>query len=234
MAFMASKIRSATFKDNRLHSLKVLFFFVSITILITAGTAYYVLGSSARKALIAVAQTREMQHAKTGSAAISSFFQLYQNSFLVLAQDENLMSPNDATRQNELDQFIKIWRKTIVGEVILLDKNGYLKNASFPGPLEKVSLANRDYFQWAKTAKQGHFFIGEPLVAKAGVFKDQYILPVATPIIVNDHFEGVLTSSISITKLAENYILPLQISPKTRVYIINPKQVVLYTVDPQS
>lgn len=210
---------------------RIIFITIALTVLILSGGLYYVFGSSARNALIQLTHARTQSIARAGSAAISSYLDLYKNSVTLLAR--NIENKKTEEKQAVLDEFRQNWRDTI-GEMYLTDTKGKVIHAS-PLTPDALSLdfSDRRGFQWSKTAPSGALFIGEPIFFDRGVYKDKYVILMHTPVFQDGKYNGSLVSATAIADLAEKLVAPLRYSPETRVYIISSKATMLYSDNPK-
>lgn len=162
---------------------------------------------------------------KAEASNISSFFQVFGKSIAVLAQ-----SANDI---GDMDAFVEQWRDSgIVGGVILTDSQGKVElNSNISGTRDVgASVADRDYFSWAKTNPQeGRYFIGQPVISRMGPTKGQTIVPVASPVYKkNGVFNGVLVASVKVRPLTQNYLEIMKVADMTEVYLISKQGELLY------
>ncbi len=199
-----------------------LIFLISIAI-------YFLLGKQAKDTLVEQMLHREQLSARAGGKSIETFFEFFGKSMTSLAARVGVERDNKNTR-NILEEYIREWKDSPVGGVILTDKNGIVifnGNKNFV-PEIGVSLSDREYFPWAKTAKAGEVFISDPLISKLGYSKGKNIVVVVTPVKANDgSFEGILASSVILSDLKDQYLSPLKISDETRIYLIDYNGVVI-------
>lgn len=187
------------------------------------------------QSLIEQTQHREQVIATAGARSIESFLNLSANSMAILA---NQVRVNDASGETDqvLHEFVSRWSNTPLLEVILIDKSGSVVKIVNKDdmPLEgKISLADRDYVKRALSAKNGEVILGIPILARLGVYKGQYIVPIASPIYSNGSVEGVVSSAIVLSELTKNYLDPLRISGNTTIYLEDTNGLILSSYVPE-
>lgn len=163
---------------------------------------------------------------------ISSFFQAFSNSVALLAQRDSIKN-HSAKASGDMDVFVEQWRSSgVVGGVILVDSQGRVQlNANVLGTHDVgMSMADRDYFSWAKTNPQsGQYFVGQPVISRLGPTKGQTIVPVASPVYKNGVFNGVVVASVKIHPLTQNYLELMKVSDVTEIYLISKQGELLYS-----
>lgn len=161
--------------------------------------------------------------ARAEASNITSFFQAFGNSIAVLAQLRTVENPDANTLRN-MQAFVEQWRASgVIGGILLLDKNGEVTmNANVLGTkVTGVSLADRDYFLWAKDQKvEGDYFVGQSVISRTGASKGQVVTVVASPIFRNGEFAGALASSVELRPLTERFLGIMKVSDSTDVYLI--------------
>lgn len=192
-----------------------LFLFFVFFLLVFAVIFYVALGRGAAESLTNQVKDRQLILAKTGADILKSAIDLYGMSIVTLAE-----GPLD---QENLENFVANWDGRPVGGVIVIDRSGRVSaNASRNGiPDVGVDLWDRDYFVWAKTAKKGEYFISNPIVSRVGASKNKYVAIVATPLIAEAKFNGVVALSIILEEFTDAYLHSLKASPATRIYLVN-------------
>ncbi len=203
-------------------------------LILTVGLAvafYLVLGRGTKVLTTQQLLTRQQTIARAQAANTVSFFQVFGDSIAVLAQLSS-MERRDATTIQDMDVFIEQWHDSgLIGEVALTDRRGVVQfNSNILGTVDAgTSLADRDYFAWAKTAKEGQYFVGQLVVSRLGASKGQTIIPVASPVFRNGVFVGVVVVSVKLQPLAERFLDLMKISDLRDVYLVNERREVLYS-----
>lgn len=205
------------------------FWFLAVVSL--AVISYFVLGRQTATLFGQKFLNRQQVLARAGSINISSFFQEFGNSVSVLAQLKSITNPTSSVWESDI--FVKEWSDSgFIGGVALADRNGVVRlNSNILGTRNVgFSLADRDYFLWAKNeAKEGEYFIGSPVISRGQATEGQVIVPVASPVYQNGVFQGVVVTSPRLKDLAEHFLNLMKVSDSTRVYLINKEGNVLYT-----
>ena len=200
-----------------------LVFLVVVFIILFTGI-YYLLDFKAQKSLVEQTLHREQVIARAGASSIESFLKLLGNSVSSLATRSSVVDTGETT-VDTLQIFADRWQGTPVAGVILTDKQGTIvASANNRGVAVQpgTSVADRDYFAWAKKALSGEVFISNPMISKYGSSYGKYIVVLATPV-GDQGFNGVLAASVIISDLVDAYLDPLKISPDTEVYVVNSK-----------
>lgn len=196
------------------------------------GAAFYVVLSLGAKSSITREQLRRQQTiARAEASNITSYFQVFGNAIAVFAQLESTKSRNVNVIKN-MDEFVEQWRDSgLVGGIVLTDKNGVVRfNSNVLGTRDVgASLADRDYFSWAKDrSKEGEYFVGQPVISRLGASKDQTIVVVASPVYQKGAFTGVIAASVKLQPLTQRYLGLLKVSDSTDVYLTTKRGDLLY------
>lgn len=205
------------------------FVLTGLFLLLVSVAAYFLLGKQASDSLVEQMLHREQLAARAGSSSVESFIDLFGKSIVDLAtrvEIEKFSKKTDIT----LNEYVKRWEGTPVAGVVLLDEKGVvLSNGNRNlAPEIGLSLADRDYFPWSKTAKKGDLFISEPLISRLGASKGKYIVVVAAPIVDEGGvFKGLVAASVILEELTDQYIGHLKISGDTRIYLIDNSGVII-------
>ncbi len=215
---------------RKLLTRKVVLGFVLAAVL---GAAFYLILSLGTKARITQELlNRKLTFARAEAANLVSFFEAFGNSLAVTAQSENIKSRNAKTL-SKMDTFVDQWRDSgLVGGIILTDRSGVVRfNANISGTRDTGrSLADRDYFAWAKSrAKVGEYFVGQPVVSRLGATKGEVIVPVAASVGQKSSFSGVLAAAIRLRPLADRYLEALRVSDSTRIFLVDQNGKILYS-----
>lgn len=169
--------------------------------------------------------------ARDGARMTERALSLFKVELLVLERKEEIKNQDIVGARKFLMEILTSIDIPIVHQMGLISKDGILLvvvNKEGNRENEGNSLADRDYFQWAKTAKEGEIFLSEPVIARSGSIKGEWAVALATPVIKKDgSFNGCLYVAVSLDDLAINYVDTLKISPETTAYVINKDAVVL-------
>lgn len=193
-----------------------------------ACTLYWLTLKSAQATLDDEFSHREQVVARVGSLSISGFINLLGKNVAFLAEDlsENTL-PGE--KENNVSNFMSHWKDTPVIAILLADKNGkVIVDANrFGSPEIGGSVTGKSFYSWAKTAKQGEFFVSPPITGTVGYARGKYIITVASPVMIDGKFNGVISTAVSLSGLTNNYINPLKFSENTRVYLADDEGVIL-------
>ena len=161
--------------------------------------------------------------ARSQASGLTSYFNVRGNSLAALARSGTTA---------DMEIFVEQWaKKGITVGVILTDENGVVRfNVNVLGTSDAGgSVADRDYFRWAKTSgKEGAFFVGQPVISRLGASKGKVIVPVASPVYRTGEFRGVVVAAVELTPLTKRYLELMKISDSTEVYLLNQEGDLLY------
>lgn len=175
---------------------------------------------------------RQAVIARADAGNIESFFQAIGNSIALRAQMRS-MERADSTVAEDLDAFVDQWRDSgLVAGIVLTDSRGVVTfNSNVSGTADVgESLADRDYFAWAKNQKkEGEYFVGAPVVSRLGVSRGQVIVPVASPVLAKDIFWGVVVAAVKLVPLAQRNLEFMKVSDQTSMYLVDQRGDSLYS-----
>src|SRR3989344_5607102 len=165
---------------------------------------------------------REQIVARATAQSLESFFVLAGNSLTLLSYRDAVVTPGEQT-QEVLNSFVEEWGNTPLVSIALTDSDGLVvSSANRNSEVGDVgaSLAERDYFKWAKDgAEKGQVFIGDLVMGKFGSVEGKPMVPVATAVFEEDEFKGVLIAPVLISELTRVYLEPLRISEDTSAHL---------------
>jgi C4-dicarboxylate-specific signal transduction histidine kinase len=193
---------------------------------------YFGLGTYAKNALVEQMLHREQANVRAGASAMGTFFKLVGNSAVRISSRDEVITPSSET-DGVFTRFIYQWgQDSPVTSIILVDKTGKVIKAAY-SELEGqvgISVADRDYFVWAKDAPAGEFHISGAIISRLRQGENYYVVPVASPVIdENGEFKGVLVVGVSLNRLTEQYLNHLKISDNTEIHLVNKDGTFLYT-----
>lgn len=197
------------------------------------GAIFYLsLGRVAKLSITQQLLRREQIIARAEASNITSFFQVFGDSIAVLAQLHS-MDRRDAVTTKDLDKFVEQWQdRDLIGGVVLTDRYGVVQfDSNILGTWDVgVSLADRDYFVWAKSQpREGEYFVGQLVKSRVGASKGQVIVPVASPVYQNGVFTGVVVASVKLNLLTQHYLELMKVPDQENVYLVNQSGDVLYS-----
>jgi hypothetical protein len=124
----------------------------------------------------------------------------------------------------KLQLLTKQFGEGIFSDIVRTDEKGIVQwvvNLEDDRDGEKISIADRDYFNWAEEQTiPGKIFVSQPLISRGGKEEGNYILVMATPIFYQEKFNGILFFTFSLKELTEKYITPLVFSPRVQSLIV--------------
>lgn len=196
-----------------------------VALVLIGASFYFILTQGVSTSVKNAILNNESVLSRAEAGNISSFFQTFGKSLVVIT--------HTFVTQEDLDAFVEEWKSSgIVGGIALTDSEGVVTiNSNILGnKAEGTSLADRDYFIWAKNeSNAGNYYVGQPVIARLGGSIGQPIIPVASPIFQNGVFKGVVVASVKMGELAKNYLGLMSISSSTDVFLIYKDGEVLYS-----
>jgi hypothetical protein len=175
---------------------------------------------------------QEQALAKAEAHNIQSFIEGLGNGLVATSQKKDIIYSGNGTVAVLKSFADQLGKNNIIAGISLTDKNGLITyNYSNLAPPEiGNSVADRDYFIWAKSQiNSDNYLVGETVIARFGVNKGQYVTPVAVPVFENGVFSGVLVSAIRLSELAKHYLSIMSISETADAYIVGLSGHVLFS-----
>lgn len=203
-----------------------------MVILIGVGILLFWTDSSlVEQAVVKATQQKLLVLSRTSARSAERMLSLLKVELAILERKEEIKNQDIAQVRKLLTEVLASVNLPIAHQWGLISKDGILLaivNKEGKRESEGKSLVDREYFQWAKKAKEGEFFLSEPIVDQTGANKGEWVIVLATPIIKKDgSFNGGLFASIRLDDLTTGYIDTLKISPATVGYVISKDGVVL-------
>lgn len=185
-----------------------------MVLVLSVGVGLYLKqGLSTQKSLIEQMAHRQQVISRSGMLSIKQFLTDFGKSLALFSNDDDMKT------------FVDVWSDSSVESLSLLNSKGsviYNYNSAGSTNYVGVNFSDRDYFKWAKTAKPGEYFIGNPIIAKTGLSAGSYIIPFACPVFDPlGKFEGVLATGIKIDNIIQKFSNPLKISTNTLVFLLD-------------
>lgn len=171
----------------------------------------------------------------SGANSIHIFLETAGNSLLLLSRNPSVINQGTDI-QTILNNFATDWSKSPIIGAARFDKNGDINfftnniGASLDGEVSNISMVDRSYLTWAKTAEEGSTYLGKPELPPIKSANWSFIIPLLTPIYKDGEFNGVLALAISLPRLTATYLDPLQVSPGSRAYLVHSDSTVVGTV----
>lgn len=180
-----------------------------------------------------VGQLLRQEHAVAEAQAqnIQTFVNDMGNDLISVSKENDIVNPGLGTNK-VLKSFVDRWGKNnIITGISITDKEGVvIYNHSNISPMEiGTSLADRDYFIWAKDQiAGGHYIVGASIIARYGVNEGRYITPLAVPIFRDGVFSGMLASAIRTSEMTEYFLSTMNISGNTDVFLLGKNGYILF------
>ncbi len=209
-----------------------IFWFGLFSTVILGAVFYFVLGRSVESTVAQQVVSKQQVIARAEASNIITYLQSFGNSVAVLAQLRSVGRHN-ADAASDLDTFVEQKRTNgIIGGVVLTDRNGVVQlNSNILGTRDTgSSLADRDYFEWAKTqGGKGKYFFSKPVVSRLGASKGQTIIVVASPVYQGNVFTGVVAASVKLQPLVDRFFGLMKVSDLTEIYVVDGMGELLYS-----
>ncbi len=193
--------------------------------LISGVFLYFLAGDRAEKTMVERIQSQELTLARAGALSIENFFKESKSHLLVLSQTESIRRMDVKTATRIMEVLVSEAGEIMPIEVILVDKDGNALWAASPYDSrfpEAESLADRDYFLWAKQQTgEKKVFISDPLSARGGTWKGEPAVVMATPVFYQNNFNGVILIGFPLKYLIKRYVEPLAFSPQSDSVVIS-------------
>lgn len=201
--------------------------------LVIIGLAYFLVLCFIPKYSI-TGQLLRQEHviAKAEAENIQSFIENMGSALIDISKENGIIKTGSETTAL-LKSFVDKWGKNeLIAGISLTDKDGtVVYNYSKISPIEiGTSLADRDYFDWAKNqVNSDKYIVGQSVIARYGVNKGKYITPLAVPVFKNGVFSGTVVSAIRTAELAKYYLGTMSVSKNTDIYLLGRDGYVLYS-----
>ena len=196
-----------------------------------AAASYWLIGREAEVTIANELLRRERTVAKAEKSNLTVYFQTFGNAVASLAQYGSI-ARRDASTIHDMDIFVEQRRANgIVAGIVLTDSKGIVKfNSNISGTRDLgMSLADRDYFLWAKgESEPAEYFIGRPVVSRLGASKGLVIVPVAAPVYNGDTFTGAMIASVKLAPLTSRFLGLMKVSDTTEVYLVDEEGSLLF------
>lgn len=184
---------------------------------------YWQASEQAEETMVEQVIARELTLARAGSLLITEFFKRDEADLLLLSEAELVRALKEKDGRMKLQLLAKQFGEGILSDIVRTDEKGIVQwvvNLEDDRDGEGISIADRDYFNWAEEQTiPGKIFVSQPLISRGGKEEGNYILVMATPIFYQEKFNGILFFTFSLKELTEKYITPLAFSPKVQSLI---------------
>lgn len=198
--------------------------YVFFSVIIIAFTGYFVVSRKIKSSTEEQLLNKQQVIARAEASNTTIFFERIGDGVATLAQLKDIEN-NSPNAQASLDLFIKQRQDTgYVSGVLLTDKNGKsILNSNVLGTKDVSNqVSDRNYFIWARDqAKEGEYYVSEPVISRSGASKGEPIVVVASPIYKNEKFNGVIATAIKLDPLVNRFIELMKVSDQSQAYLIN-------------
>jgi hypothetical protein len=209
---------------------------VLVLFLTTGIFVYWQAGRQVEQAVIDRVKEQTLILARSGSLSISQFFEARKNEVILLSKVEAVAAGREKEGREALQVLVETLKDADVVDVVRTNKEGIVlwEANLFDTRLgEGISVADRDYFLWAKEQKESRdVFVGLPVVARGGMLKGKWAVVMAAPVFYQGEFNGIVSLGIPLEVLAEKYVKPLVLSPRTEALVIARNGVILASTVP--
>lgn len=212
---------------NRFLLVSTLFF------LLTGVVLFFQTQAETKKMLDTNAEGRKLVVSRGGAHAVESFFALVGKTLVVLSKQPQVESFTIGT-QLLAEDFISSWSQdTPVRSVLFADSQGVVRyNINREGvSTTGVVVSDREYFIKTARLSEGEYYISQPFTARAGPIAGQLAITINTPIYREQQFVGIISTVLSLSELAQYFILPLYSAESTTGYILSQDGTVWYGQD---
>lgn len=201
------------------------YFFAAAIVLVGAVLVFYYSSKKVETLLVDQIQRRAELSVSSGAKSMDLFLDTAERSLVLLSNDPSMTGQNPSN-QEAFDSFAQKWKDTPILGAVLFDKNDTplfaSKTIGTPSEiLGNLTNSDRAFLNEIKNAADGEILLGKPLLLISGRSEPIYILPLATPIYRSGVYNGALGIVISLPKLTETYLDPLNVTPDSRVYLIH-------------
>lgn len=206
--------------------------YVIFLIIMLGVASYLVLGQEAKHTV--TQRILDQQHliARAEASNTEIFFERIGDAVATLAQLKSI-ERRDSDAGSDLDSFMKQRLNSgLIGGVILTDKDGIVRlNSNILGTKDVgQSLADREYFAWAKNqAKKGDYYVSQPVVSRTGATKGQMIVPVISPVYQNGAFSGIVAVSVKLKPLVDNFFGLMKVGKHTKTKLLSREGELIYS-----
>lgn len=191
----------------------------------TAGVIFYwLITGRAEQMAVERVRNQELIITRSGALSIADFFEERKTSLLLLAEIEAVKAGKEEEGRGAIKSLVDQLKDQPFASTVRVSKEGkslWSENPQHQKVEEGIDVSDRDYFTWAEKQKNpGEIFISQPLIARSGLAKGEWIVVIATPVFYQNEFNGLVLISLPLKDLTEKYVSPLISSPSTHSFII--------------
>jgi len=191
---------------------------------LTAGILlYWLAGARPEQVMVERVKPQEMTLARPGAFSIVEFFR-ERKTELLLFHTEAIRAGREKEGRKAMRVLVEQLREEPLADIVRVSREGKVlwgTNVADDRRGEGVSLADRDYFLWAKGQKEpGKVFVGKPVIPREGIKEGKWVVVMATPIFYQERLNGLVFISFPLGDLTPRFITPLVFSPAVQSLII--------------
>lgn len=200
----------------------VLIFFVTVVVLI-----WWHVGQRIEEDLVERQKGHDLLLARAGARAVGNLLEEVEIHLLLLAKNPDLIKGREKegrAAMSLLADHLGEWEGLRAG-VSRVDKEGKIVwGANTEGSLKQIGMdvSDRDYFTWAQEQGEAEkvFFSG-PMAARGGINEGKMVIMMASPLLDEGIFNGLVMVNFSVEELGEKYVLPLALSGDSKVSLLS-------------
>jgi hypothetical protein len=182
---------------------------------------------------------RKQDLARSGAQSISNYFQTRQKEVSVLAEVPPVKSQDEAVGRPFLTKALASVNDEMLGDLVRIDNQGkvvWVINGKGDRNGEGLSVADRDYYVWAKTQNEsGKVFLSDPVQARFGTFKNDWVVVMGAPVFNDSNeFDGEVLASFAVKELTERYVDPMVEIAGTKSYLVTGEGVIVDSNSPNT
>ena len=168
---------------------------------------------------------------RAGAQSMEGFFNEVMAVLIMDARDPVVIGMGPGT-QRVIEKQVMAWKGSSLVGIEVVNSEGRMVYSANNQEVEsevRISVAERDYFKWAKDeSKPGESYHGKPVISKGGASEGQMIVPMVVPIFEGESFKGVLVGAVLLSDLTDQYVHSLKISEETRIYLLDEEGLILH------
>lgn len=200
---------------------RILFVLIVLSITI-ASLSYKVALKITTDSLIEQMLHREQISTRAASKSIVAFIDLMGVQINSFSTRPGIVNPGVKT-QDILDSFVNLYSNYPIGGIAIADENGkVIYNSNIEGVRNVgANIGDREYFKELKNDSSKDYVVSDPVISRFGASSGKYSTIIASPIIKNQKFNGILFMSVILPNLTKDYLEPLKISNNSVISLID-------------
>jgi hypothetical protein len=195
---------------------------------------YYRYRSNLEDLMIQQAQERQLVLAKASSKAIEVYLNDLERALYTMQKISERKDITETDLRIYFRQFVDISSKySPVVSMTRFNKDGIttiVENTTRDYSVEEKNYSDRMYYQWAKKLEnRGLIYISDPFIARGRPNDGQTAFVAATPVYINNKFDGLIMVMTTLSEFDRFFIRPLtEVSDNSgQMVIVDSKGVVL-------